>query len=131
MKPVCFFLLLVFVASSGAAQQNVARRLTNDSAKRVFRYTNPITRDTAISMRDHFIIKAGKKWYCVGTSEPVWTGPNPGVRLLESDDLIHWIKYPKNPIVQGDHSSPITVFDGKQYRLYTMHDEVYVYFPKR
>ncbi len=48
---------------------------------REFRYTNPITRDSAISMRDHFIIKADKKWYCVGTSEPVWTGPNPGVRF--------------------------------------------------
>ncbi|MCP9753482.1 glycoside hydrolase family 43 protein [Ferruginibacter sp. HRS2-29] len=55
-----------------------------------FRYTNPITRDTAISMRDHFIIKVGNKWYCTGTSNPVWTGHNPGVRMLESDDLIHW-----------------------------------------
>ena len=55
-----------------------------------FRYTNPITRDTSISMRDHFIIKVGNKWYCTGTSNPVWTGHNPGVRMLESDDLIHW-----------------------------------------
>jgi len=54
-----------------------------------FIYTNPITRDTAISMRDHFIIKVDKKWFCVGISEPVWTGPNPGVRLLVSGDLIH------------------------------------------
>jgi len=56
----------------------------------VFRYTNPITRDTAISMRDHCIIKVGNLWYCTGTSNPVWTGHNPGVRLLVSDDLIHW-----------------------------------------
>ena len=55
-----------------------------------FTYTNPITRDTTISMRDHFIIKVGSKWYCTGTSNPVWSGPNPGVRLLVSDDLIHW-----------------------------------------
>jgi len=55
-----------------------------------FRYTNPITRDTAISMRDHCIIKVSDKWYCTGTSNPIWTGPNPGVRLLESDDMIHW-----------------------------------------
>ena len=48
------------------------------------RYTNPITRDTEISMRDHFIIKVGDKWYSTGTSNPIWTGPNPGVRLLES-----------------------------------------------
>lgn len=58
--------------------------------KKVFKYTNPITRDTAISMRDHCILKVGKQWYCTGTSNPVWTGHNPGVRLLVSDDLIHW-----------------------------------------
>ena len=58
--------------------------------KKVFTYTNPVTRDTATSMRDYFIIKVGDKWYATGTSNPVWTGPNPGVRLLVSDDLIHW-----------------------------------------
>ena len=62
----------------------------SQTTKKVFSYTNPITRDTAISMRDHFIIKVENKWYAVGTSEPVWTGLNPGVRLLESDDLINW-----------------------------------------
>jgi xylan 1,4-beta-xylosidase len=41
-------------------------------------------------MRDHCIIKVGSQWYCTGTSLPVWTGSNPGVRLLVSDDLIHW-----------------------------------------
>lgn len=55
-----------------------------------FRYTNPITRDTAISMRDHFIIKVDSLWYCVGTSNPVWEGFNPGVRLLVSSDLLNW-----------------------------------------
>lgn len=55
-----------------------------------FRYTNPITRDTSVSMRDHCIIKVDNRWYCTGTSNPVWTGHNPGVRLLVSDDLIHW-----------------------------------------
>ena len=63
---------------------------TESSSTHVFCYTNPITRDTSISMRDHFIIKVASKWYCTGTSNPVWTGPNPGVRLLVSDDLIHW-----------------------------------------
>jgi hypothetical protein len=50
--------------------------------KKEFRYTNPITRDTAISMRDHFIIKTDNKWYFLGTSEPGWTGLNPGVMFL-------------------------------------------------
>ncbi|NOY58441.1 MAG: glycosylase [Calditrichaeota bacterium] len=46
-----------------------------------------------------------------------------------SDDLIHWKKYPHNPIVSGNKSSGIVVFDGKQFRLYTMHPDVRVYFP--
>lgn len=55
-----------------------------------FRYTNPITRNSALAMRDHCIIKVGKLWYCTGTSHPIWTGTNPGVRLLVSADLLHW-----------------------------------------
>jgi predicted GH43/DUF377 family glycosyl hydrolase len=47
-----------------------------------------------------------------------------------STDLIHWVKYPKNPIIQGEHSSPITVFDGKEYRLYAMHPQVCLYLKK-
>jgi xylan 1,4-beta-xylosidase len=87
IKNVMLFSLLVI--NIGLAQSEDK----DDAAKgktKVFEYTNPITRDTAISMRDHFIIKVENKWYAVGTSEPVWTGPNPGVRLLESDDLINW-----------------------------------------
>jgi beta-xylosidase len=58
--------------------------------KNIFCYTNPITRDTSLSMRDYCIIKVGNKWYCTGTSHPVWIGPNPGVHLLVSDDLLNW-----------------------------------------
>ena len=48
-----------------------------------------------------------------------------------SEDLVHWKKYPRNPIVDGgDRTSPIVVHDGRQYRLYTMHPEVRVYFPR-
>jgi predicted GH43/DUF377 family glycosyl hydrolase len=46
-----------------------------------------------------------------------------------SEDLIHWKKYQNNPIIGDDKSSGIVVNDGKQYRLYTMHPEVNVYFP--
>ena len=59
-------------------------------------------------------------------SSTMWTS-----NVAMSTDLIHWIKYPKNPIVPGDHSSPILVFDGKKYRLYTMHDQVFLYFSKQ
>jgi len=41
-----------------------------------------------------------------------------------STDLIHWKKYPGNPIVKGDFSSPILVFDGEKPTLYTMHPVV-------
>ena len=75
------------LSASCIAQVNTP---AESNSAHTFCYTNPITRDTAISMRDHCIIKVGKLWYCTGTSNPVWTGPNPGVRLLVSDDLIHW-----------------------------------------
>ena len=79
---IIYLLLLNFLQI--VAQVNFELQPTNHW----FIYTNPFTRDTAISMRDDFIIKVDKKWFCVGTSEPVWTGPNPGVRLLVSEDLI-------------------------------------------
>ncbi|MFT3704876.1 MAG: glycosylase [Agriterribacter sp.] len=46
-----------------------------------------------------------------------------------SNDLIHWKKYEKNPIVRNNCSSGILVQDGKAYRLYTMHPQVNVFFP--
>lgn len=46
-----------------------------------------------------------------------------------STDLVHWEKYKGNPVVGDNTSSGILVNDGKQYRLYTMHPAVNVYFP--
>lgn len=46
-----------------------------------------------------------------------------------SKDLIHWKKYQNNPIIDNNKSSGILVNDGKQYRLYTMHPEVNLFFP--
>lgn len=46
-----------------------------------------------------------------------------------SKDLIHWVKYSGNPIIRNDCSSGIMVYDGRQYRLYTMHPVVNVYLP--
>ncbi len=76
------FLLFILQNSYGQNQ--------NDTSTSVFEYTNPVTRDSALSMRDHFVIKVDDKWYSTGTSMPVWTGPNPGVRLLVSEDLVNW-----------------------------------------
>ncbi len=47
-----------------------------------------------------------------------------------SEDLVHWIKFPGNPIMKDNKSSPVTVYDGKRYILYTMHPEVCVHFPQ-
>lgn len=85
-----FLWCLVFFAPISFAQKNLSPNAIDNKQTREFRYTNPITRDAAISMRDHFIIKVDKKWYSVGTSNPIWTGPNPGVRLLVSDDMLSW-----------------------------------------
>jgi len=82
-------LLVISCTYFAQAQKDISHSISG-KPMHVFRYTNPITRDTAISMRDHCIIKVGNLWYCTGTSNPVWTGHNPGVRLLVSDDLVHW-----------------------------------------
>jgi sucrose-6-phosphate hydrolase SacC (GH32 family) len=64
------------------------------------------------------------EWATPGATS-LWTS-----NVAVSDDLLHWVKYPGNPVVEGDHSSPIMVYDGKGYRLYTMHDKVCLYFSK-
>jgi beta-1,2-mannobiose phosphorylase / 1,2-beta-oligomannan phosphorylase len=48
--------------------------------------------------------------------------------VAASKDLIHWTKYSKNPIVGENTSSGIVVNDGQNFRLYTMHPEVRVFF---
>ena len=49
--------------------------------------------------------------------------------LARSRDLIHWEKYPGNPIVAGNCSSPILVTAPDGDRLYTMHPDVKVFRP--
>lgn len=51
--------------------------------------------------------------------------------VAASTDLIHWEKYPGNPLQPAaqNKSSGIVVHDGEQFRLYTMHPEVNVHFP--
>jgi beta-xylosidase len=55
-----------------------------------FSYTNPITRDPTLAMRDHQIIKLGEVWYLTGTTPPFWNGACPGVRLFQSRNLRDW-----------------------------------------
>ena len=51
--------------------------------------------------------------------------------VAASDDLRTWHKYPGNPLVKNNKSSGILVPDGDRFRLYTMHDQVDVYFPRQ
>ncbi|MFM7250617.1 MAG: glycosylase [Planctomycetaceae bacterium] len=53
--------------------------------------------------------------------------------IARSDDLVHWTKYARNPIVPVDEAHPATssailVPDGERHRLYTTHPEVRVRF---
>ncbi len=81
------------------------------------------------------IVKYKGRYYLYyhASTNPNWADPNEKTwwtsNVAMSKDLIHWKKYPANPIVDGDHSSPILVPDGNKYRLYTMHNKVFVYLP--
>jgi sucrose-6-phosphate hydrolase SacC (GH32 family) len=80
------------------------------------------------------VVKQDGRYYIYyhGSSNPDWADPDANARwtsnVAVSTDLLNWEKYPGNPIVEGDHSSPILVFDGERNRLYTMHDKVWLYF---
>lgn len=78
------------------------------------------------------VVKYNGRYYIYyhASSDPMLSATAWSSNVAMSTDLVHWKKYPNNPIVQGDHSSPITVWDGTAYRLYTMHPEVYLYFSK-
>ncbi|MEZ5103519.1 MAG: hypothetical protein R2757_03405 [Draconibacterium sp.] len=82
------------------------------------------------------VVKYNGKYfiYYHATSSMDWQHPASPVtwtsNVAMSTDLIHWTKYPENPIVKGDYSSPILVFDGRKPSLYTMHSEVCRYNPK-
>ncbi len=59
------------------------------------------------------------------TREPkLWT-----TAMASSSDLIHWTKYPGNPLLRENKSSGIVVEDGPGYRLYSMHDSVQLHLP--
>jgi beta-1,2-mannobiose phosphorylase / 1,2-beta-oligomannan phosphorylase len=82
------------------------------------------------------VIRFNGKYYMYyhGSSNAGWDKPGTislwTSNVAMSSDLIHWIKYPKNPIVEGDHSSPVIVNHDGRYRLYTMHDKTWLYFPR-
>jgi len=74
------------------------------------------------------IIKHNGKYYAYYHASGFKPWRDWTTNVAMSTDLIHWKKYPKNPIVSGNKSSGILVNDGSKYRLYTMHPDVNVYF---
>ncbi|MFC7522597.1 hypothetical protein ACFQRK_01480 [Parapedobacter sp. GCM10030251] len=82
------------------------------------------------------IVEWGGKYYLYyhATSNQDWNkGGRPvywNSNVAVSDDLLNWQKYPDNPLVENNESSPITVWDGQKPKLYTMHKNVHLYVPK-
>jgi hypothetical protein len=79
---------------------------------------------------NQFITHKGRYYiyyHGLGESGGKWT-----TNVAMSTDLLNWKKYPHNPILptEADKSSGILVHDGEQYRLYTMHDQVHVHYPR-
>lgn len=76
------------------------------------------------------VIKHGGRFYAYyhGAAKPSAGEPTFwSTAVAVSSDLIHWKKYPKNPLfpIEQNKSSGILVHDGKRFRLYTMHDIVH------
>jgi beta-1,2-mannobiose phosphorylase / 1,2-beta-oligomannan phosphorylase len=86
----------------------------------------------AVASNQVIKFKGNYYMYYHGSTNPDWNIPGSSSiwtsNVAMSPDLIHWVKYPKNPVVEGDHSSPILVPDGEKFRLYTMHNEVWLYY---
>ena len=83
------------------------------------------------------IIKHNGKYYAVihGARKP--TDPaQPSIwatGLAMSTDLIHWKKYPGNPLrpISENKSSGLLIHDGREFRLYTMHNRVDVHVNRK
>lgn len=77
------------------------------------------------------IIRIGDRYYAIyhGNADEKWQGPWTTC-IAVSDDLIRWTKYAGNPIIQTNDSSGQLVHDGNQFRLYTMHPDVKVFFSR-
>ena len=77
------------------------------------------------------VVRLGGRYYGVyhANADPEWKGPWTTC-LAASDDLVHWEKYPENPIIRSDDSSGILVDDGKRLRLYTMHPMMKLWLPR-
>jgi beta-1,2-mannobiose phosphorylase / 1,2-beta-oligomannan phosphorylase len=67
-------------------------------------------------------------YHGLGNTDGNWT-----TNIATSTDLKTWKKYEQNPLlpVELNKSSAFAVLDGNKIRVYTMHPQVHVHFPKR
>ncbi len=75
------------------------------------------------------IVKRGDYYYAFyhANAHRPWTDWTSNV--ARSHDLVHWQKYPGNPIIKNNCSSPIVVTTPQGDRLYTMHPDVKEFVP--
>ncbi len=92
----------------------------------------PADYDRALIALNQIIKHKGRYYaYYHGSAK---SGPAKGLwstAVAASTDLVHWDKFPGNPLLPMAHnrSSGIVVPDGERFRLYTMHPEVNLYLP--
>lgn len=79
----------------------------------------------AIAMNQ--IIKRGDYYYAFYHANAHMPWKDWTSNVARSKDLVHWEKYPGNPIVKDNCSSPIVVTTPEGDRLYTMHPDVKVF----
>ncbi|MBI2425135.1 MAG: glycosylase [Candidatus Hydrogenedentes bacterium] len=77
------------------------------------------------------VIKHDGRYYayyhatCPENGPDQWT-----LNVAVSSDLIHWKKYPGNPIIPPNHSSGFLVQDGGVLRLYCTHPSMALFLPR-
>lgn len=91
----------------------------------------PVSYDSRLVASNQIVKYKGKYYaYYHGLgNKQLWGGWTTNVAV--SEDLVHWKKYPKNPILLENKSSGILVHDGRQYLLYSMHPDVRVHYPNK
>ena len=72
--------------------------------------------------------------YYHGSAHPKWKEWS--TNLAISTELVHWKKYPGNPVLPQDPNDPqrgsaFLVPDGKRFRLYATHPDVRVFVSKQ
>jgi hypothetical protein len=75
------------------------------------------------------VVKRGEYYYGFYHATAEWPTKDWTTNVARSRDLVHWEKYPGNPIIKNNCSSAILVATPQGDRLYTMHPDVKAYGP--